>query len=45
MTMTDPATKKPATSKGSYLTVWQKQTDGAWKAVEDFVTPGPDAAK
>ena len=45
LTMTDPATKKPATSKGSYLTVWQKQKDGAWKAVEDFITPGPQAAQ
>ena len=45
LTMTDPATKKPATSKGSYLTVWQKQKDGAWKAVEDFITPGPEAAQ
>jgi len=45
LTMTDPATKKPATSKGSYLTVWQKQKDGEWKAVEDFVTPGPSAAQ
>ena len=45
MTMTDPATKKPATSTGSYLTVWQKQPDDRWKAVEDFVTPGPAAAQ
>jgi uncharacterized protein (TIGR02246 family) len=44
MTITDPATKKPGTSTGSYLTVWQKQQDGSWKAVEDFVTPGPAAA-
>ena len=44
MTMTDPATRKPATSRGSYLTVWKKQEDGGWKAVEDFVTPGPAAA-
>jgi ketosteroid isomerase-like protein len=41
---TDPATKKPKTETGSYLTVWQKQADGSWKAVEDFVTPGPAAA-
>jgi uncharacterized protein (TIGR02246 family) len=45
MTMTDPATKQPATSAGSYLTVWQKQQDSTWKAVEDFVTPGPAAAQ
>ena len=41
LTMTDPETKKPADSEGSYLTVWQKQSDGNWKAVEDFITPGP----
>ena len=40
MTMTDPKTKGPFTSKGNYLTVWQKQADGSWKAVEDFVTTG-----
>ena len=45
LTMTDPATKKPVNSKGSYLTVWQKQNDGAWKAVEDFITPGPEVAQ
>jgi uncharacterized protein (TIGR02246 family) len=41
LTSTDPDTKKPADSAGSYLTVWQKQSDGNWKAVEDFITPGP----
>ena len=45
LTMTDPATGRPANSSGSYLTVWQKQADGSWKAVEDFVTPGPAAAQ
>ena len=44
LTSTDPATKKPADSAGSYLTVWQKQSDGSWKAVEDFITPGPAPA-
>jgi uncharacterized protein (TIGR02246 family) len=44
LTMTDPATRQPVDSRGSYLTVWQKQGDGSWKAVEDFVTPGPAAA-
>jgi uncharacterized protein (TIGR02246 family) len=44
LTMTDPATKKPSDSHGTYLTVWKKQTGGAWKAVEDFVTPGPAPA-
>lgn len=41
MTTTDKATGKPADASGSYLTVWQKQSDGSWKAVEDFITPGP----
>lgn len=35
MTMTDPKTKKPATDKGKYLTVYMKQGDGSWKAVTD----------
>ncbi len=42
---TDPATKKVRTDTGSYLTVWKKQADGSWKAVEDFVTPGAPAAE
>ena len=37
---TDPATKKPKTEKGNYLTVYRKAADGSWKAVEDFTTPG-----
>ena len=41
LTMSDPATKKPVDSGGNYLTVWQKQADGSWKAVEDFAArPG-----
>ena len=44
MTSTDPATKKPKTENGSYLTVYKRQADGAWKAVEDFITPGAPAA-
>src|SRR5579862_8606873 len=35
MTMTDPATKKPINDKGSYVTVYKKQADGTWKAVQD----------
>ena len=45
MTMTDPVSRKPATGSGSYLTVWKKQADGGWKAVEDFITPGPGAVQ
>ena len=41
MTTTDKATNKPTTSTGSYLTVYKKEADGSWKAVEDFITPGP----
>lgn len=41
---TDAATNKPATSTGTYVTVWQTQSDGSWKAVEDFIIPGPAAA-
>ena len=40
---TDPATKQPRTDTGNYLTVWKKQSDGSWKAVEDFITPGGPA--
>ncbi len=43
--VTDPTTKKVKTETGSYLTVWKKQEDGAWKAVEDFVTPGVPPAE
>ena len=41
ITTTDRATNKPVSGSGSYLTVWQKQADGSWKAAEDFITPGP----
>lgn len=44
MTYTDPATKKPKTETGSYLTVYRKGADGSWKAVEDFTVPGAPAA-
>jgi ketosteroid isomerase-like protein len=42
--MTDPATKQPATSSGTYVTVYWKQPDDSWKAVEDFIIPGPAPA-
>jgi ketosteroid isomerase-like protein len=44
ITTTDKATSKPVTSSGSYLTVYKKQGDGSWKAIEDFITPGPAPA-
>ncbi len=40
LTMTNAETGKPETSTGHYLTVWKKQDDGSWKALEDFITPG-----
>jgi uncharacterized protein (TIGR02246 family) len=40
-TYTNPATKQPGTMKGSYVTVFRKQADGSWKAVQDISTPGP----
>jgi len=43
MTYTDPGTKQPKTETGNYLTVYRKQADGSWQAVEDFLTPGPAA--
>ena len=38
MTMTNPKTKKPVEDKGSYLTVYKKQADGNWKAIEDMTS-------
>ena len=43
MTMSD-AKKKPATETGSYVVVWQKQADGAWKVVVDAPISDPPAA-
>jgi ketosteroid isomerase-like protein len=49
MTISDPKTKAPVNEKGKYLTVYRKQTDGTWKAVEDtFMSDAPppsEAAK
>jgi ketosteroid isomerase-like protein len=41
ITMSDKANGKPVTSSGTYLTVYQKQADGGFKAVEDVIIPGP----
>ena len=38
LTVTNPKTKKPIDDKGSYVTVYKKQADGGWKAVEDINT-------
>lgn len=44
MTSTNPLTKKPSVEKGTYVTVFQKQTDGTWKAVADINAMGPPEA-
>ena len=41
ITTTDKTTNKAVTSSGAYLTVYKKQADGGFKAVEDVIIPGP----
>jgi uncharacterized protein (TIGR02246 family) len=36
--VSDPVTKQPINDKGSYVTVYRKQKDGAWKAALDIST-------
>lgn len=42
---TDRKTGKVMSDSGSYLTVYKKQDDGSWKAVEDFAAADPDSTK
>jgi uncharacterized protein (TIGR02246 family) len=42
---TDPKTQKVMTDSGSYVTVYKKQSDGSWKATEDFAAADPDSTK
>lgn len=42
---TEPKTGKVMTDSGSYLTIYKKQADGSWKAVEDFVVADPASRK
>jgi uncharacterized protein (TIGR02246 family) len=44
VTYTDPGTRKPVSEDGHYVTVFRRQPDGAWKAVEDIASPGPPPA-
>ena len=44
MTMTNPKTKKVVAEKGKYLTVYKKQSDGTWKAIEDIDNADAPAA-
>jgi uncharacterized protein (TIGR02246 family) len=42
LNVTDAKTKKVVVEKGRYLTVFAKQADGSWKAIQDMNTPdGP----
>ena len=36
---TNPQTKQVESGEGTYVTVFRKQADGAWKAVADVATP------
>lgn len=38
---TDPKTKQVVSDGGSFITVYKKQGDGSWKAVEDFTAVEP----
>lgn len=44
-TSTDPHTNAVVTEKGTYVTVYKPQADGAWKAVWDINTPGAPVAQ
>ena len=41
----DPKSLKIVSDSGSYLTVYKKQADGSWKAVEDVAAPDPATRK
>jgi ketosteroid isomerase-like protein len=42
-TYTDPATKQAKSAPGSFLTVYKKQSDGSWKAIQDWAVTDPAA--
>ena len=39
VTYTNSKTKKVQQEKGTYVTIFRKQSDGSWKAVADIATP------
>jgi uncharacterized protein (TIGR02246 family) len=44
MTLSEPKTGNILIEKGKYVTVYQKQADGSWKAAEDIYNPDAYAA-
>jgi len=44
LTVTDSRTKRAVTEKGKYVTVYKKQSDGSWRAVEDINNADAPAA-
>jgi uncharacterized protein (TIGR02246 family) len=42
-TQTDPGTKRKVGMSGNYATIFRKQADNSWKAVEDIASPGAGA--
>ena len=42
---TEPKSGKVMSHEGSYITVYKRQQDGSWKAVEDFAAADPDSDK
>jgi uncharacterized protein (TIGR02246 family) len=39
LTVTDSTTRKPIALTGSHVTIYRRQADGSWKAVEEIATP------
>jgi uncharacterized protein (TIGR02246 family) len=44
ITRTDWRTKAPVTDQGKYVTVYKRQSDGSWKAVQDMASSDMPAA-
>ena len=44
LTATDPAGKKAVTENGRFLTIFRKEADGSWKAVQDISNAEAPAA-
>lgn len=44
MTSTDPKTKKRVVENGKYVTIYKKQADGSWNAVQDINNADAPAA-